>query len=166
MSGRHLALLSLCRPPLPPSPGCLSGKGRWGWHSRFLSCSPSPSPVILSRTAGPSVCSCPFWSKTGSHILLEGGGGGKGGESQILLVWKWKGGMWGAGQRTGWVSWQAASSQPCPCRPSGHPDSAHRPRSSLCCCGTSISARALFSPRNVTRTLPAARAGELNGGVT
>lgn len=29
--------------------------------------------------------------------------GGKGGESQILLVWKWKGGLWGTGQRMGWA---------------------------------------------------------------
>lgn len=134
---------------VPPShQGCLSGKGRWGWHSRFLSRSPSPSTVTLPGTSGPSVCPCPFWNNTGSHIFLWGVKVGKaksflsgsGKEDCGELVREWAG-----------LAWQAALSQPCPCRPLGHPNSAHRPRSPLGCCGTPISARTLFSPRNVTR---------------
>ena len=108
---------------------------------------PSPSTAILSRTSGPLPALARFGSRQGATLILECGGkvgrtepfssrsGGRGGRELV---------------REG-----AAAPLPCLCRPLGHPYTAHRPRSSLCGCGTPLSARTLCSlPRSLTRTSP------------
>lgn len=140
-SGPVIAVLLMSSLDPPSCGGCLCDKGRWGWHSRFLYHGPSPSAAILPRPSGPSVC--PFGSKTA-----------KGGESQTLPSRKQEGGRL-VRERPG-LCWKPASPQPCPCRPSGRPNSAHRPRPFPRCCGTPVSARTLRSvPRSMARTVPA-----------
>lgn len=70
------------------------------------------SAVILSRTSGPLCLPLPI---LGQVKDLHPFGGGRGGERQTLFAWKWKAGMWRAGQRErAGLCWQAGSPQPCP----------------------------------------------------
>lgn len=141
-SGPVIAVLLMSSLDSPSCGGYLCDKGRWGWHSRFLYHGPSPSAAILSRPSGRASV-CPFGTKTAN-----------GGESQTLPTRKQEeGGL--VRERAG-LCWQAVSPQPCPCRPSGRPNSAHRPRSFLRCCGAPISARTLHSvSRSMARAVPA-----------
>lgn len=108
--------LELPPPPPPCHQGCLSGRGRRGWHWAFFTRPlPQHSHLCPELLASP-VCPC----KTGSHILLWGV---KWGRAKSFLPRSGRECGGPVRERTG-LCWQAASPQPCPCRPSGHPDSA------------------------------------------